>query len=95
MRKISKLFKKATEQERTILTQYIKEFHKEALNEEVSDEHINQKFESYLEKGYYFIEKEGKIVSQAVIGRTLIKGKAISGVYTPKEERGKEDYRRI
>ena len=83
------VFRKATEQERPILTRYIKEFHEEALNEEVSDEHVNQKFEAYLEKGYYFLEKEAKIVSQAVIGRTLIKGKSISGVYTPKEERGK------
>ena len=83
------VFRNATEQDRPILTQYIKEFYEEALNEEVSDEHVNQKFEEYLEKGYYFLEKEGKIVSQAVIGRTLIKGKSISGVYTPKEERGK------
>ena len=82
-------FRKATEQDRPILTRYIKEFYEEALNEEVSDEHVNQKFEAYLEKGYYFLEKEAKIVSQAVIGRTLIKGKSISGVYTPKEERGK------
>ena len=83
------IFRKATEQDRLILTRYIKEFHEEALNEDVSDEHVNQKFESYLENGYYFLEKEGKIVSQAVIGRTLIKGKSISGVYTPKDERGK------
>ena len=83
------IFRNATEQDRPILTRYIKEFHEEALNEEVSDECVNQKFEAYLEKGYYFLEKEGKIVSQAVIGRTLIKGKSISGVYTPKEERGK------
>ena len=83
------VFKKATEKERIVLTQYIKEFNKETLNEEVSDEYVNQKFDAYLEKGYYFLEKEGKIVSQAVFGRTLLKGKCISGVYTPKDEREK------
>ena len=35
--------------------------------------------DAYLERGYYLLEKEGKIVSQAVIGRKLIKGKGISG----------------
>ena len=82
-------FRMATEQDKTVLTQYIKGFYKDALDEEMSDEDANKKVESYLERGYYVLEKEGKIVSQAVIGRTLIKGKSISGVYTPKEERGK------
>ena len=48
-----------------------------------------KKFEAYLEKGYYVLEKDNKIVSQAVFSRNLLKGKCISGVYTPKEERGK------
>ena len=82
-------FRKSTEHDKTVLTQYIRGFYKDALDEEISDEEVNQKVESYLERGYYVLEKEGRIVSQAVIGRTLIKGKCISGVYTPKEERGK------
>jgi len=82
-------FRMATEQDKTVLNQYIRGFYKDALDEEISDEEVNQKVESYLERGYYVLEKDGKIVSQAVIGRTLIKGKSISGVYTPKEERGK------
>lgn len=82
------IFREATEKDRDTLTQYIKEFHKEALDEDISDEDVNKKFELYFEKGYYVLEKEGKIVSQAVIGRQLIKGKAVSGVYTPKGERG-------
>ena len=77
-------FRMATEQDKTVLTQYIRGFYKDALDEEISDEEVNQKVESYLERGYYVLEKEGKIVSQAVIGRTLVKGKSISGVYTPK-----------
>ena len=83
------VFRKAKEQERLILTQYIKSFYEDALDEEISDEDADKKVNSYLERGYYVLEKEGKILSQAVIGRTLIKGKSISGVYTPKEERGK------
>ena len=82
-------FRTATEDDREILTQYIKEFHKEALEEEKSDEYVNEKFNAYLERGYYVLEKDRKIVCQAVIGRDLLKGKCISGVYTPKEERGK------
>lgn len=83
------IFRKATEQDKQLLSEYIKRFYKDALQEEKTDEEANQKVEYYLERGYYVLEKEGKIVSQAVIGRDLTKGKSISGVYTPKEERGK------
>ena len=83
------IFRKATENDKQILIEYIKEFYKEALGQEMPDEETNNKVESYLEKGYYVLEKENKIVAQAVIGRELIKGKCISGVYTPKEERRK------
>lgn len=90
MQKISEVnFMQATKEDRQVLTQYIKEFYKDALDQDVSDEDANQKFESYLERGYYVLEQQGKILSQAVIGRELIKGKCVSGVYTPKEERGK------
>ena len=82
-------FRKATEQDKQLLSQYIKGFYKDALGEDMTDEDAYKKVESYLERGYYVLEKEGKIVSQAVIGRTLVKGKSISCVYTPKEERGK------
>ena len=82
-------FRQATKQDIKTLTQYIKEFNKEALGEDMTDEDAHKKAETYLERGYYVLEKEGKIVSQAVIGRELIKGKCVSGVYTPKEERGK------
>lgn len=90
MQKVNEVtFRKATENDREILTQYIKGFNKDALSEEMTDEDANKKFETYLERGYYILEKEGKIVSQAVFSRKLMKGKCISGVYTPKEERGK------
>ena len=82
-------FRKATEQDREQLTKYIKQFNEEALQQEVSDEDANNKFNLYFEKGYFVLEKEGKIVSQAIFARNLLKGKCVSGVYTPKEERGK------
>lgn len=82
-------FRETTQDDAAILTQYIKEFYEEALQEEKTDEEINEKFRAYLQRGYYVLERQGKIVSQAVIGRDLIKGQCISGVYTPKEERGK------
>jgi len=81
--------REATENDRQQLIQYIKNFHKDALGEEKTDEEANEKVDAYLENGYYLLEKEVKIVSQAVIGRDLIKGKGISGVYTSREERGK------
>lgn len=82
-------FRSAREQDSQILNQFIKEFYEEALEEKLTEEDVNKKVAAYLERGYYILEKEGKIVSQAVIGRDLIKGKSISAVYTPKEERGK------
>jgi len=90
MQKLTEVtFRKATENDRKQLVKYIREFSKEALGEEKTDEDANNKFDAYFKRGYYILEKDGKIVSQAVIGRDLLKGKSISGVYTPKEERGK------
>ena len=82
------IFREAREEDKNQLTKYIQQFYMEAVNEEVNREKAQEKFNSYLEKGYYVLEKNGKIISQAVIGRKLIKGKSISAVYTPKEERG-------
>ena len=42
-----------------------------------------------LEKGYYVLEKDGKIVCQATTSRIMKYGKCVSAVYTPPEERGK------
>ena len=82
------IFREAREEDKNQLTKYIQQFYMEAVNEEVNREKAQEKFNSYLEKGYYVLEKKGKIISQAVIGRKLINGKSISAVYTPKEERG-------
>ena len=83
------VFRSAEEGDRQTLTQYIKEFWEETFGEFRSDDETGEKFDAYLERGYYVLEQNKKIVSQAMIGRNLLKGKCISGVYTPKEERGK------
>lgn len=81
--------RKATLQDKEILKGFLKEFHKEALNEEMSDEILEEKFQNYMEKGYFVLEKDGKIVAQTVSTRDLTKGKSVSSVFTPIEERGK------
>ena len=80
--------RKAYEKDNKILKEFIKNFHKEALNEEFEEDFYEERFYSYLEKGYYVLEKDNKIVAQAVSTRELTRGKTISGVYTPVEERG-------
>ncbi|MBQ3407888.1 MAG: GNAT family N-acetyltransferase [Clostridia bacterium] len=81
--------RKATENDKVVLKQFSKDFHKEALHEEKSDEYLEESFYKNLEKDYYVLEKDGKIVAQTVSTRKLLYGKTISGVYTPKEERKK------
>ena len=83
------IFRKANINDKPILIKFIKDFFEEASEEKYTSKEIEEKFNSYIKKEYYVIEKESKIVSQAVISRDLKKGKCISGVYTPKEERGK------
>jgi len=83
------IYRKAEIKDKEILKGFTKDFHKEALNEELPDEILEEKFYNYFEKGYFVLEKDGKIVAQTVSGRNLKKGKCISGVFTPKEERGK------
>lgn len=81
------VFRKAQLKDKEILKQFVKEFHKEGLNEELSEERLEKDFYEFLEKGYYVLEKDGKIVAQTVVTRKLEKGKSVSEVYTPKEER--------
>lgn len=83
------VFRKADLKDKEILKEFTKEFHKEALHEEKSNEELEENFYKNLEKGYYILEKDGKIVSQTVSTRKLEKGKSVSGVFTPKEKRGK------
>ncbi len=83
------IFRKASISDKNILIKFIKDFYEEAVAEKYTDKEIEEKFNSYIRRGYYVIETKGKIVSQAVFARDLKKGKCISGVYTPKEERGK------
>lgn len=62
---------------------------KDALKEDFEFEKAEEKFYKYLNKGFYVLEKHGKIVCQATVSRIMKYGKCISAVYTPDEERGK------
>ena len=68
---------------------WIDKFYKEALNEIHDREKLEEKYENYKERGYYFLEIDGKVVSQAIFARKLKYGKSISYVYTPENQRGK------
>lgn len=83
------IYRKATLDDKEILVKYIQNFMKDALNEECDYEEAEEKFNKYFEKGYYVLEKDNKIVCQANTSRVMKYGKCVSGVYTPKEERGK------
>lgn len=83
------IFREAKRDEEPILLEFLKIFNKEALGEELEEQVLKERLNSYFEKGYYVLEVDGQIVSQAVISRVLTKGKSIGGVFTLKEYRGK------
>ena len=82
------IFRKATIEDKEVLKDYRRRFSEEALNEIVSEEELEKKFERHFSMGYYLLEKDGKIVATASCNRHLTKGKSIGNVFTPKEERG-------
>lgn len=86
----SLIFRKAEIKDKNILIKYINDFSVETSGEKKDNEKLEFLFNKYIKYGYYIIEKNGKIVSQAAIGRKLINGKCICSVYTPKEERNKK-----
>mgnify|MGYP002620463331 CR=1 FL=1 len=83
------IYRRAKPEDKDALIKFIIDFNEEALHKKYSYEEAEEKYNGYLEKGYYVLEHNGKVVSQAVLSRKLEKGKCVSGVYTPKEERGK------
>ena len=83
------IYRRAEMKDKETLIWQIRAFHKEALHEEMSYEEAEERFNKYMQKGYYLLEKDGKIVAQASTNRDLIKGKSIGSVYTLEEERGK------
>ena len=73
-------YRKAEIKDKEVLIGFTREFHKEALNEEIDEEILEERFYEKLEKGYYVLEQDGKIVAQTNSSRTLEKGKVVSGV---------------
>lgn len=82
-------YRRATIDDMPILKKFNVEFYSEALGEEKTENEVEENILKNLEKGYYLLEKDGKIVAQTVSTRKLRKGKGVSGVYTPKDERQK------
>ena len=82
-------FRKANLLDKPTLVKYIKEFNKEALNEEITQEEAEEKYERYSKNGYYVLENKGKILAQASLRNGLKKGECVSSVYTAKDERNK------
>lgn len=83
------IFRKAEMKDKDTLIEFRRIFSEEALNENLSYEELEEIFYKNLERGFYVLEKDGKIVSIAVTNRHLSKGKSVGSVFTPKEERGK------
>lgn len=83
------IYRQATRDDIEILKQFTKDFYTEALHEEKTDSYIEEEVIKNLSKGYYVLEKDGKIVAQTVSTRRLKRGSCISGVYTPIDERHK------
>ncbi len=82
-------YRRATEADMETLIKFQKDFNIEALHEEKPDEEVMAAIARSMERGYFLLEKDGKIVAQTVSTRKLKKGKGVSGVYTPPEERHK------
>ena len=83
------IFRNAVQSDKDILIKFIRDFHTEALQEEWPYEKAEEYFNNHINSGYYVLEHNGKIVSQVIAARKMSKGIGISGVYTPREERGK------
>lgn len=83
------LLREIKPEDKELAIEWIDKFHREALNENYDREKLEEKFENYVSRGYYLLEVDGEVVSQAVFARKLQNGKSISMVYTPKHLRGK------
>lgn len=81
------IFRNAELKDKNILKKFIYDFSYEIHHTKLNDEKIENLYNKYLDFGYYIIENDGKIVSQAAVVRKLINGKCLGAVYTPKEER--------
>lgn len=82
-------YRRATEADMDTLIKFQKDFNVEALHEEKPEEEVMAAINRSMERGYFLLEKDGKIVAQTVSTRKLKRGKGVSGVYTPPEERYK------
>lgn len=83
------IFRKAELKDKIILKKYIYDMIYETFATKKEENEIESIFHKALKTGFYIIENNGKIVSQAAVNANLINGKSLGYVYTPKEERNK------
>lgn len=79
----------ARDSERELLKKYAKEFNRDALGKDIEEDLLNENLDRYYENGFYVLEVDGEIVSQAAVGRSMKHGKNISHVHTPRQYRNK------
>ena len=82
------IYRMAKSEDKEVLSEYRRRFSEEALNENLTPEKLDELFEKNIKRGYFVLEKDGKIVATATSNRHLPNGKSIGNVFTPKEERG-------
>ncbi|NLK28679.1 MAG: GNAT family N-acetyltransferase [Clostridiales bacterium] len=81
----------AKQEEVKLITDWMIQFHIEALDSEMDYEAALKRATELIEDGriYVYENPEGQIVTMAAAGRKLIHGIAITYVFTPEEFRGK------
>ena len=72
------------------ITRWLHGFETEALNEDRSEEHLRKVVEGQIgRRGWYLWWDEGEPVSMCILTRPTRTGVSVSGVYTPRELRGR------
>ena len=69
------IFRNAELKDKNILKKFTHDFSYEIHHTKLNDEKIENLYNKYLDFGYYIIENDGKIVSQAAVVKKLINGK--------------------
>lgn len=83
-------FMQATTDNQILVAEWLGGFHREALEEERSDDYLERSSAALIDRGEgYLWWDEGRPVSMCLQTRPTKKGISVSGVYTPPDLRGK------
>ena len=89
VKKASGSFRLAEESDRTILTNWIEAFEREALGDSEPKSDPQVWFEKNREKNSLYVWQDKGLVSMAAFGSATPNGVKVNAVYTPPEQRGK------